>query len=71
MGALAIPGASWCPRCGADTHLGSHDACRRALELEPPRFCPGCRRRMKVQVVPQGWTATCAEHGTMTSPSRL
>jgi hypothetical protein len=67
----ASPSAAWCPRCGADTDLGSHDECRRALELEPPRFCSGCGRRMKVQVVPRGWTAKCAEHGTMTSPPRL
>jgi hypothetical protein len=35
------------------------------LALEPPRFCTGCGRRMKVQVHPRGWSATCVEHGTL------
>jgi len=42
---------------------GGHEACAAALALEPPRFCPRCRRRMKVQVLPTGWVATCVEHG--------
>ncbi|WP_446698068.1 biotin synthase auxiliary protein BsaP [Arthrobacter sp. TS-15] len=33
--------------------------------MEPPRFCPECRRRMKVQVTPLGWTAECSRHGLM------
>ena len=53
-----------CPRCGRPlsdrlTHIG----CATALELEPPRYCIQCGRRMKVQVVPAGWSATCVEHG--------
>ena len=36
--------------------------------LEPPRYCPRCRRRMVVQVHPTGWSARCVEHGTTTSP---
>ncbi|WP_117209742.1 hypothetical protein [Allorhizocola rhizosphaerae] len=52
----------YCERCGEP---GRHDECERARALEPPRFCAKCRRRMKVQVVPAGWTATCVEHGTM------
>ncbi|WP_456049091.1 biotin synthase auxiliary protein BsaP [Actinoplanes sandaracinus] len=51
---------AYCDRCGEP---GSHAACVAARELEPPRYCPDCRRRMKVQVVPTGWTATCVEHG--------
>lgn len=51
---------TYCDRCGEP---GEHQACQRARTLEPPRYCPQCRRRMKVQVVPTGWTATCAEHG--------
>ena len=35
------------------------------LGLEPPRFCPYCRRRMVVQVVPRGWSARCARHGEL------
>jgi hypothetical protein len=44
-----------------------HDDCQRFLLLEPPRYCGRCRRRMKVQVSPMGWTATCVEHGTLSS----
>jgi hypothetical protein len=44
---------------------GTHDACAVRLAMEPPRYCPQCRRRMKVQVVPRGWTAECVEHGTL------
>jgi len=57
----------WCDRCGEATAEGEHAACAQARRLEPPRFCPACRRRMKVQVVPTGWTATCVEHGTTQS----
>ncbi|HZM82038.1 MAG TPA: hypothetical protein VFC19_40480 [Candidatus Limnocylindrales bacterium] len=53
---------TYCDRCGEP---GRHDACMRARALEPPRFCARCRRRMRVQVVPTGWHATCAEHGTI------
>ncbi len=56
----------WCDRCGgplADDHV----ACARARVLEPPRFCPYCRRRMKVQVLPTGWHAECVEHGVVSS----
>lgn len=53
----------FCDRCGEPQAAGDHVACRAARQLEPPRFCPDCRRRMKVQVVPAGWTATCVEHG--------
>lgn len=51
----------WCDLCGT---AGEHAACRQARKLEPPRYCPVCRRRMVVQVTPTGWTARCVEHGT-------
>lgn len=54
---------AWCDRCGGALTAGDHDACSAARALEPPRFCPYCRRRMKVQVLPAGWRATCVEHG--------
>jgi hypothetical protein len=68
----------YCDRCGeplaaADTgahagaNAGAHAGCTAALALEPPRFCGQCRRRLKVQVLPAGWTATCVEHGEITS----
>ena len=47
------------PACRRRPH-----ACDAALDLEPPRYCPACRRRMTVQVRPTGWTATCSAHGT-------
>jgi hypothetical protein len=58
--------AIWCDRCGDLAREGTHTACAAARSLEPPRFCPWCRRRMKVQVLPAGWAATCVEHGTVT-----
>ncbi|WP_329108633.1 hypothetical protein OG792_08235 [Micromonospora sp. NBC_01699] len=57
--------APWCDRCGRSTGDGSHAACAAARALEPPRFCPQCRRRMKVQVLPTGWSAVCVEHGEL------
>jgi hypothetical protein len=59
---------TYCDRCGGALGDGEHTACRSARALEPPRFCPECRRRMKVQVLPAGWRAVCAEHGETTSP---
>jgi hypothetical protein len=56
----------FCDRCGEPLDR-EHPACAAARAFEPPRFCPQCRRRMKVQVVPTGWTATCVEHGTCRS----
>ncbi|MEV0900181.1 hypothetical protein [Actinoplanes sp. NPDC049802] len=53
----------FCDRCGLPAADADHAGCAAARLLEPPRFCPECRRRMKVQVVPTGWTATCVEHG--------
>ncbi len=52
----------YCDRCGVE---GVHEACQRARSLEPPRYCGQCRRRLKVQVVPAGWSATCVEHGSI------
>ncbi len=36
-------------------------------ELEPPRRCAHCDRRMVVQVLPLGWTARCSRHGEISS----
>ncbi|POM24754.1 hypothetical protein BTM25_33890 [Actinomadura rubteroloni] len=54
---------TYCDRCGTPDADGPHDACRAARAMEPPRYCPACRRRMIVQVTPLGWTARCSEHG--------
>ncbi|HEX3610641.1 MAG TPA: hypothetical protein VHU88_03045 [Sporichthyaceae bacterium] len=59
----------YCDRCGDPEAVGDHAACRVARALEPPRFCPHCRRRMVVQVTPRSWTARCSEHGTLPTPA--
>jgi hypothetical protein len=59
--------ATFCGHCGEPVASGDHTACERRLALEPPRYCPDCRRRLKVQVTPRDWTATCVAHGTIAS----
>jgi hypothetical protein len=53
---------AFCPQCGEPDR---HEACDLALQLEPPRYCGQCRRRMVVQVHPTGWSARCVEHGVV------
>ncbi len=53
----------YCGRCGRPLADGGHESCARQLELEPPRYCPQCKRRMVVQVTPDHWSARCVEHG--------
>jgi hypothetical protein len=53
----------YCGRCGHPLDEDVHGACARLLELEPPRYCSQCKRRMVVQVTPDHWTARCVEHG--------
>ena len=55
---------AFCAHCGQP---GVHEKCLRQLELDPPRYCTRCRRRMVVQVHPTGWSDRCVEHGTLTS----
>ena len=55
----------YCGHCGVGLTERDHATCRRLLEMEPPRYCTHCRRRMVVQVTPRAWTATCVEHGTI------
>ena len=56
----------YCGHCGDPIDGASHATCDARLVLEPPRFCTECRRRMKVQVTPRGWSAGCVEHGVVT-----
>ena len=63
----AAPG-QWCGQCGGALAEGEHAACARRAELEPPRWCVHCRRRMQVEVTPTSWTARCVEHGVLSSP---
>ncbi|HWM57839.1 MAG TPA: hypothetical protein VNO83_08395 [Pseudonocardia sp.] len=55
-------GPAFCDQCGRPA-TAEHPACVRRRELEPPRYCPDCARRMVVQVTPTGWTARCSRHG--------
>jgi hypothetical protein len=57
--------AAYCGHCGKPLDGRDHTVCDVQLVLEPPRFCVRCRRRMKVQVTPRGWSATCVEHGQL------
>ncbi|MGC5016756.1 hypothetical protein ACLQ2R_38830 [Streptosporangium sp. DT93] len=59
------PVISYCDHCGGPEEEPGHEGCRRARVMEPPRYCARCRRRMVVQVTPAGWTARCAEHGSL------
>ena len=68
--------ARYCERCGLDLELGNESgeaggsgehSCVGYAELEPPRYCGRCKRRMVVQITPAGWSARCSEHGTTTS----
>jgi hypothetical protein len=51
----------YCGYCGEPSDGGER------LAMEPPRYCAACRRRMKVQVAPLGWTAECSRHGVIAS----
>lgn len=71
----AVPASSstaeFCGHCGepsdggATPTSGVHHRCGEHLAMEPPRYCAACRRRMKVQVTPLGWTAECSRHGVL------
>jgi hypothetical protein len=63
--------AVFCDHCGERLDTGVHERCARLRLLEPPRYCPHCRRRMVVQVVPRGWSARCVEHGETTGAPKL
>ena len=51
------------PTSAAHSTSDSHQGCQQRLAMEPPRYCAQCRRRMKVQVTPLGWSAECSRHG--------
>jgi hypothetical protein len=57
-------GAQHCIGCGKVRATGNEPSryrcdgsCRR--ELDPPRYCARCGRRMAVQVTPNGWRGRC------------
>lgn len=60
---MTAPVAVFCDQCGKPSDEDVHARCAARRELEPPRYCPDCARRMVVQVDPVGWTARCSRHG--------
>jgi len=64
---MSVHARRYCGRCGEQVNIGDHSGCEVALDLEPPRYCADCRRRMVVQIVPTGWRARCVKHGELTS----
>lgn len=62
--------ARFCGRCGVEISAKDHAECLVALDLEPPRYCEICKRRMIVQVTPTGWSARCKEHGELSASNR-
>ena len=54
----------FCRWCGQPA--GGCDQVSCARELDPPRSCPTCGRRLRVVVIPTGFTATCRDHGDLT-----
>lgn len=53
--------SAFCTGCGRSAEDCPGD-CRR--ELDPPRFCPACGKKLFAQVTPQGYSARCKTHGT-------
>ena len=54
---------AFCTGCG--TSSSECAGCGRAYD--PPRFCPGCGRRLTVTVIPTGWVARCRDHAELRS----
>lgn len=58
---MSLP-APYCDGCGRRaTDCATGGECRG--EFEPPRFCAQCGKRLRVLIIPTGWTATCRTHG--------
>ncbi len=62
--AASSTSTTFCTGCGATT--ASCHGCGR--ELDPPRFCAQCGRRLTVKVTPGGYRARCLDHGDTVSP---
>ena len=53
--------APFCGRCGEPAE-GGHECDREGRPgsaLDPPRYCGACGARLKVQVLPAGYSARC------------
>lgn len=51
---------AYCPGCGRLRDECPGD-CRR--ELDPPRYCPVCGKKLIAQVTPTGYSGRCKKHG--------
>lgn len=58
-----MPAAAHCTGCGKS--LAECPGCGR--ELDPPRFCAECGRRLTVTIIPTGWVGHCRDHGELRS----
>lgn len=56
------------PHC---TGCGRADCPGCGRELDPPRFCAECGRRLTVYVTPGHWEARCRDHGEHAAPTSL
>lgn len=54
---------AFCRWCGSPEGTCDQVSCRR--ELDPPRHCPTCGRRLRVVVIPTGYRAACRDHGPL------
>ena len=58
----------FCDACGKPAGEGDHDRCRaRRAATDPPRFCTVCARKLRVQVLPRGYTAECVKCGPIST----
>jgi hypothetical protein len=59
---VGVDPAGHCTGCGHTApDCPSGGRCRGTFE--PPRYCPACGRRLRVVIIPTGWTARCRDHG--------
>ena len=58
---LRMSEMSFCTGCGRPVD-SCEGGCTRTLD--PPRFCPVCGRRSRVDVTPTGYESRCRDHGT-------
>jgi len=57
---------TYCTGCGRE-EADCPGGC--SPELDPPRHCPRCGRRLAVTIVPTGVQACCRDHGTVAARS--
>jgi dethiobiotin synthetase len=63
VGAVLDTLPTYCTGCGRTAGECPGDC---VSELDPPRFCPRCGRRMAVTITPTGSAARCRDHGELT-----